>query len=212
MCQEVFPGGVAQNNIGTATGHVRGDGHAPQTTGFGDDPRLALVLLGVEHIVAHAVAGQDGGKFFRLLDGNRAHQDRLPQGVALLHILVDGVVFLVVGAEDPVVAILADHGAVGGNGHHAQLVDLVEFLGFGVGSSCHATELLVHAEVVLERDGRQRLVLAGDLHAFLGFHGLVQTIRPAPAFHGTAREFVHDDDFAILHHVVHVALVDGVCP
>ncbi len=47
-------------------------------------------------------------------------------------------------------------------------------------------ELLVEAEVVLNRDRGERLGLAVDLHAFLGFHGLVQAIAPAAAGHFTA--------------------------
>ena len=57
-----------------------------------------------------------------------------------------------------------------------ELVDLVELLRFGFRRSGHAGELLVHAEVVLERDRGQRLVLLLDLHAFLRFDGLVQAV------------------------------------
>ena len=130
--------------------------------------------------------------------------------MALLHVLVDGVVLLLVGAEDPVAVVASDHGSVGGDHHDAQLVDLVEFLRFGVGGSRHPRELPVHPEVVLEGDGGQSLVLAGDAHAFLGFHGLVQPVRPAPSRHGAARELVDDHDLAVLDHVVGVALVDHV--
>ena len=44
-------------------------------------------------------------------------------------------------------------------------------------------KLLVHAEIVLEGDRGERLILALDLHAFFGFYRLVQTVRPAPARH-----------------------------
>ena len=71
-------------------------------------------------------------------------------------------------------------------------------------------ELLVHAEVVLEGDRGEGLVLALDLHLLLGLDRLVQAVRPAPAGHEAARELVDDDDLAVLHHVVHVALEEGV--
>ena len=71
-------------------------------------------------------------------------------------------------------------------------------------------ELLVHAEVILEGDGGESLVLALDLDAFLGFHGLVQTVAPAASGHQAAGEFVDDDDLAILDHVVLVALENDV--
>ena len=71
-------------------------------------------------------------------------------------------------------------------------------------------ELLVHAEEVLEGDGRERLVLALDLHAFLGLDRLVQAVAPAAARHQAAGELVDDDDLAVLDHVVDVALVERV--
>jgi hypothetical protein len=54
----------------------------------------------------------------------------------------------------------ADHGLVGGDDHHVQLVDLGELLGLGVGGTGHAGQLVIHAEIVLEGDGGQGLVLA----------------------------------------------------
>ncbi len=59
----------------------------------------------------------------------------------------------------------------------------------------------------MRRDG---LVLRAHLHAFLGLDRLVQAIRPAPARHGAAGEFVDDDHLAAAHDVFHVALVDRV--
>ena len=71
-------------------------------------------------------------------------------------------------------------------------------------------QLAVHAEVVLEGDRGQRLVLALDLHAFLGLDRLVQAVAPAPARHQAAGELVDDDHLAVLHHVVLVAVVQVV--
>ena len=71
-------------------------------------------------------------------------------------------------------------------------------------------ELLVQAEVVLEGDRGKRLIFLADADAFLGLDGLVQTVRPAAAGHEAAGERVDDDDLAVLHHVVDVALVEGV--
>ena len=68
-------------------------------------------------------------------------------------------------------------------------------------------ELVVHAEVVLQRDRRERLVLLLDAHALLGLDGLVQALRPAPALEDAAGELVDDLDLAVDHRVVDVALV-----
>jgi hypothetical protein len=69
-------------------------------------------------------------------------------------------------------------------------------------------QLVVHAEIVLEGDRGQRLVLGLDRHAFLGFDGLVQAVRPAPARHGAAGELVDDDHLAVADDVFHIALVE----
>src|SRR5437762_1395080 len=84
------------------------------------------------------------------------------------------------------------------------------FVALGVRGARHARQLVVHAEVVLESDRRQGLVLALDLHAFLRFDRLVEPVRPAPARHEPPRELVHDDDLAVLDHVLHVLLEQDV--
>ena len=91
-----------------------------------------------------------------------------------------------------------------------ELVDLVELRGFGVGRTGHAGQLLVHAEVVLERDRRERLVLLLDGDAFLRLDRLVETIAPAAARHLAAGVLVDDDDLAVFDEVVDVALVQRV--
>ncbi len=104
----------------------------------------------------------------------------------------------------------ADEGLVRGNGHDFQFVDLVELGRFGFRRSGHAGELVVHAEIILEGDGGEGLVLALDLHAFFGFDGLVQAVRPAAAGHLAAGKFVDDHHFAVFHHVIHVVF-DRAC-
>ena len=91
-----------------------------------------------------------------------------------------------------------------------EAVDLLELVRFGVRRAGHAGELPVHAEVVLERDRRERLVLVLDLDAFLRFDRLVQAVGPAPARHQAAGELVDDDDLAVLHDVVLVAVEQRV--
>jgi len=59
-----------------------------------------------------------------------------------------------------------------------------------------------------EGDRRERLVLALDAHAFLGLHAWSGR-RPAAARHHAAGELVDDDDLAVVHDVIHVALVQA---
>ena len=94
-----------------------------------------------------------------------------------------------------------------GIGTTLELVDLVELVRLGGRRAGHAGELLVQAEVVLDRDRRDRDVLGLDLHALLGLDRLVQALRPAPALHDAAGELVDDLDLAVLDDVLDVALV-----
>ena len=80
-----------------------------------------------------------------------------------------------------------------------------EFRGFRHRRAGHAGELRVQAEIVLEGDRGQRLVLGLDRHALLGFEGLVEALGVASAFHHAAGELVDDDDLVVLDDVVDVA-------
>jgi hypothetical protein len=55
----------------------------------------------------------------------------------------------------------------------------VELVGLGLRRAGHAGELLVKPEIILDRDRRQRLRLAVDLHALLRLDRLVQAVAPA---------------------------------
>jgi hypothetical protein len=164
--------------------------------------------LGVQHIVLHAVSAQVAGQPLGLFNGDGADQDRLPTFVAVLNFLDDRREFFFFRPEDDVGVILADHRPVGRHDVDVQIVDLGELSRFRVGRAGHAGQLLVHTEVVLEGDGGQGLVLVGDLDAFFGFHGLVQPVAPPAARHQPAGKLIDDDDFAVLDHIVDIALVE----
>ena len=142
------------------------------------------------------------------LDGDRADEHRLARRVARLELAHDRAPLAVLGLEDLVVLVAADHRAVRGHLHDRQLVDLHELGGLGEGRAGHARELVVHAEVVLQRDRRERLVLLLDAHVLLRLDRLVQALRPAPAVEDAAGELVDDLDLAVDDGVVDVALVE----
>ena len=86
------------------------------------------------------------------------------------------------------------------------LVDLVQLGRLGLGGAGHARELRVEAEVVLQRDGGQGLVLRLDLHALLGLDRLVQALVVAAAGEHAPGELVDDEHLAVRDDVVLVAL------
>src|SRR5262249_21776287 len=91
------------------------------------------------------------------------------------------------------------------NFDHIEPVNLGKFGGFGKGGAGHAGEFRGKAEIVLESDGSERLVLALYGHAFLGFNSLMQPIRIAAAFYYSAGEFVDDDALVVLDDVIDIA-------
>ena len=201
---------AAEQDVRPAPGHVGRDGHLRVAAGLGDDVGLGLVVDGVQHVVLDAVLLEQLRDALGLLDRGGADQDRLPVGVALLDLLHHGGEFLALALVDHVGVVDALHGLVGRHDHHVELVDLLELDRLGVGRARHAGELGVHAEVVLDGDGGEGLVLALDLDAFLRLDRLMEAVGPAPARHEPPGELVDDEDLAVLHHVVDVALEERV--
>ena len=144
---------TAEHDVGTAAGHVGGDGDRARATGLGDDLRFALVLLGVEHFVrrrrlraaARTSSSETSIEVVPTSTGwPRAWQSWMSSTTASE---LAGAV-----EEHQVGLVLAHHRAVGRDHDHFQAVDALEFVGFGVGRAGHAGQLVVHAEQVLEGD------------------------------------------------------------
>ncbi len=201
---------AAQDDVGAAARHVGRDRHHAGTARFEDDLRFALVLLGVQDVVFDPGGGEELREHFGILDRRGPEKNRLVLLVAALHVLDDRRVLFLHRTVDLVLFVDADHRAVGRDHDGLQTVDVLELVRFRIRRTGHARELLVHAEVVLEGDRGHRLVFLLDFDAFLGFDGLMEAFRPAAAGHETPGEFVDDDDFAVLHHVVLVALEERV--
>ena len=121
---------------------------------------------------------------------------------------IDGRELRFLRLEDVVVLVAAGDRHVGRDLDDVEVVDLDELLLLGLRGTGHAGELLVEAEVVLERDRGERHVLLLDPDALLRLDRLVEAVAPAPPLHDPARELVDDLDLAVLDHVVDVALVE----
>ena len=111
---------------------------------------------------------------FSIDDG--ADQHRLPARPAFLDQRRDRLVLLAAGPVDLVVVVLALDGDVGRHLDHFEAVDFAELAGLGHGGAGHAGEARVEAEVVLEGDRGERLVLALDGDVFLGFQRLMEAL------------------------------------
>src|SRR5450755_3967939 len=198
---------AAEHDVGTTSGHVRRHGDRALAPGHGHDRRLTLVVLGVQHLVRHAAALEHRGENLRLLHAGGAHEHRLALTVPLHDVLDARLKLGGLRLVNHVGLVGTDHRHVGRDGHDAELVDLVELIGFGDGRTGYAAELFVEPEVVLQGDRRERLILVLDLHAFLGLDGLVHALVVTPAVQDAAGELVPDEDLAVHHDVVLVLLV-----
>ena len=105
--------------------------------------------------------------------------------------------------------VVTNHFAVCRNWNHCKVVGVHQFGGFCLGGSRHSSELVVHAEIVLQRDGGKSLILFFNLYALFGFNGLVDTFAPAATFKNSTSEFVNNFNFTVLNDVVLVAVVQN---
>jgi hypothetical protein len=131
--------------------------------------------------------------------------------VALFDVPRDGVELAFLRLEDEVLLVLASDRDVRRDLDDVQVVDLDELLLLRLRRAGHAGELVVEAEVVLQRDGGERLVLLLDADALLRLDRLMQALAPAAAFHHAPRELIDDLHLVVLDHVVDVAVVERLC-
>ncbi len=201
--------GVAtEHDVGASTGHVRRDRDRASAARLSDDERLAVVLLRVQDLVRHTALEQQLRQVLGLLDARRADEDRLTLLVPLGDVVGDRLELRFLGLVDEVGLVDSHHRAVGRDRDDTQLVGLVELRRLGLGGTRHAGELLVEAEVVLQRDRGERLVLGLDLDAFLRLDRLVHAlVEPAPG-EDAARELVDDEHLAVADDVLLVLAVE----
>ena len=203
-------GATAEHDVGAAAGHVGRHGDRAPAAGLGDDEGLVLVVLRVEHLVLDLALREDLADGLALLDARRADEDRHARLVVLEQVVDDGGELLGLRLVDDVVEVLADDVLVRRDDDDVELVGAVELARLGVGGARHARELLVEAEEVLEGDRRHRATLFLDAHVLLRLDRLVQAVTPASAREHAAGELVDDEDLALAHQVVDVALVERV--
>ena len=201
---------ASEHDVGPAAGHVGRDGHGAGTPGLRDDGGLPRMLLRVQHLVRDCRVPELSREQLGGLDRSRSDQDRLAPRLAVADVLQHRVELLLLREEHQIGHVVADHVEVGRDNDDFESVDLLELRRLGVRRARHSRELVVEPEVVLERDGRECLVLTLDRHPFLGLDRLVQALRPAPTRHRAAGELVDDHDLPVTDDVLDVAVKQRV--
>ena len=170
------------------------------------------MLFGVENLMWQFFLLQQLRNDFRIFNRGRTYQYRLTPVIAFANIFNRCLVFFSSGFVHTVELVFALIGAVVRHHHRFKPINFLEFIGLGISSASHACQLAIKAEIILEGDGCQRLVLRLDAHIFLGLDRLVQTITPTAPRHQAPGKLVNDDDFTFLHHVVLIAVIQVIGP
>ena len=123
----------------------------------------------------------------------------------------DSVVFLGLCPVNLVVFVQPNHRHVRRHVDDFETVNLGEFCSLRHGGARHAGQFRVEAEIVLEGDRGERLILCLHFDAFFGFQRLVQSVRIPAAFHHAAGKLVDDDDFTVFDDVIGVAAKKRMC-
>ena len=202
---------AAQHDVRASARHVGGDGDGARSARLRDYLRLALVILGVEHVVVFKSGAREHFReLFTLFHAHRAHQHGLFALVAFFDVFYYRLELGFFVEVELVFLVHPGNGLVGGNDHHVQIVCALEFVLFRFCRARHARKFAILAEEILEGDGGESLVFRTYLHALFRLYRLVQTVAVTPAYHLTAGELVHDDYLVVHHDVIHVVLHDDV--
>ncbi len=194
-------------DIGTSSGHVRGDGDSPDLPGIGDDIGFAFVSSGVEDAVVDAEGQELFSECFGGFDGGCSDEYGSVVVDQFGNLCDDGVSFVIGVQEDSRFESISDAGSVSGDGGDVHAVDLFQFPSRLHRRATHSGQVSVLAEIALDCDACGFAGGGGDGHLFLGFDGLVQSILPFAAVHDASGRFVDDHDFVVDDHVVSVFLV-----
>ena len=134
------------------------------------------MVFGIEHGVLNPFSLKIAAEGLGLFDGHGADENRLALFMTLKDVPGHCLKFRRLGRVDRVLMIGPDHGLIGGDGDHVQIVNRGELVLLCFGCAGHARELIKHTEVVLKGDGGNGLCLGVDRDIFLGLDGLMQPV------------------------------------
>ena len=128
-------------DVGTAAGHVGGDGDAAGLAGFGDDVCFALVLAGIEDPVLDAIERHDLAEPFAFVDRACADEDRAAIVAKFFDHAGDFAELGFFVGEDEVGHLVAFDGSIRGNADDPEFVNAPDFEAILHGCAGHACEM-----------------------------------------------------------------------
>ena len=145
--------GIASElDVDAATRDVGRDGDGATSSRLCNHLTFAFVILCIQYFVRNSFLFEMCREQFVLLDGDRAHQDRLTLLMELLHLSRNGAVFAGFILEDEIIEVISCDRAIGRDNDGVESVYLIEFLRRGDRGTGHTGKLRIEAEIVLERD------------------------------------------------------------
>ena len=146
----------AQDDVRTTACHIGRDGNRSETSGFGDNLRLLLMMLSVKDIkLFNPPLFQSVSDNLRLLNGNRTDQNRLSGFMGRDYLVHNRFIFAFFRAVYRVLQILSDDRQICRHYYNVHVVDIAELVFLCLSCTGHPRQLLVHAEVVLQGNRRQ---------------------------------------------------------
>ena len=167
---------IPKLDIGTTTGHIRGDGHRTSFTGMCNNLRFLLMELRIQNGMRNPLFSQTVTDFFRAFDGDCTNQNRLSLLMGLNNLFNNGIDLLSVCTEYKIIMIHTDNFLVWRDLDNIQTIDLTELFLFCQGSTGHAGCLVVFIKEVLQCDRCQRAALSLNFYTFFCFNRLMETI------------------------------------
>ena len=141
-----------------------------------------------------------------VVDGNGTNQYWLTVLVALFNVSYDSFKLSVNSAIDQVIKVFTLNGTIRWNNLNRNVINLTELRVLSHCSTSHTRELVIHEEVILERNSCQSLILFTYLNVLFCLNCLVKTLRITAAFHNTTSKLVNNLDFTVNDNILLVTM------
>ncbi len=163
---------VAEPDVGSASGHVCGNGNASAFAGAGDNGGFRVVLHGIEKFEGQAALRQESREIFARRDAAGAGEDGPPAAMQAFDFRRDRCPFFIGPRKKAIRPFLTNARAMRRNGDHGQTIDLPKLARRLSRRAGDPREVAEKPEKALKAQARERLARVGDFHPFLGFDGL----------------------------------------